>query len=48
MEDKEDNRVIENLLAKAKVLNYGILLVEFKVQDGKILQGEIKEKIEKL
>ena len=48
MPDKED-QIIEELKRRSReCVKFGTLLVEFKIQDGKILAGEIIEQKIKL
>lgn len=45
----KEEQVIEELKRRAREdVRYGILVVEFKIQDGKILAGEIVEQKIKL
>jgi hypothetical protein len=42
MEDSDkENRILTELKRRAEDIRYGCVTVEFKIQDGKILQGEI-------
>lgn len=47
MTDKQDD-ILKDLAKKAFEIKHGLLVVEFKVHDGRIAQGEIIEKREKL
>ena len=46
-EDKED-KIISELKRRAEEVRFGMLRVEFKIQDGKIMAGEIIEQRIKL
>jgi len=45
---KKQNEILEKLQKKAEQLDFGVMLIEFKVQDGKITSGEILEQKIKL
>jgi hypothetical protein len=46
-EDKQE-AIIRELKRRAEEVKYGILKIEFKIQDGKIMAGEIIEQRIKL
>jgi hypothetical protein len=46
-EDKQDE-IIRELKRRAEEVKYGTITVEFKIQDGKIMAGEIIEQKIKL
>lgn len=45
--DKEE-QILKELKRRAGEIRFGVLLVEFKIQDGKIMAGEIIEQKIKL
>ena len=45
--DKQQE-VLDNLVKEAVVLSHGVLVVEFKVHQGRISGGEVKEQRKKL
>jgi hypothetical protein len=47
MEDKEE-QIINELKRRCQEVKFGLLRIEFKIQDGKILAGEILEQRVKL
>jgi hypothetical protein len=46
-EDKEDN-ILRELKRRAQEIRFGMITVEFKIHEGKIMAGDIIEKKEKL
>ena len=48
MTDDKQNKILEELLRRSSEMKYGTMVVEFKVQDGKIVAGEIIEQKIKL
>ena len=47
MTDKQED-ILKDLKKKAQDLRFGVLIVEFKIHDGEIAQGEVIRRREKL
>ena len=47
-ESDKENRILTELKRRAEEIKYGCVTVEFKIQDGRILQGEIVQQRIKL
>jgi hypothetical protein len=41
MPDNKHNQIIQELERRAKEVNYGVITVELKIHEGKIMAGEI-------
>jgi len=48
MPENKEEQIIRELKRRAEEVRFGILKIEFKIQDGKIMAGEIIEQHIKL